>query len=92
MKRNEEEDKWWRTRILIDGFDEACSNIASSYLKVGDESMSAIRFFTTSKGKLPHLYYISLQPEPIGTEFEKFALSVTGYLILIGVSLVSTYL
>ena len=92
MKRNEEEDKWWRTRILIDGFDEACSNIASSYLKVGDESMSAIRFFTSSKGKLPHLYYISRKPEPIGTDFEKVALSVTGYLILIGVSLVSTYL
>ena len=60
-------------RLLIYGFNGACSNIASSYLKVGDESMSAIKFHTMSKGDLPHLSYIFLKPEPLGTEFKTVA-------------------
>ena len=39
--------------MLINGFNAACNNIAASDLKVGDESMSAIRFRTTAKGNLP---------------------------------------
>ena len=58
---------------MIYGFNEVCSIIAESYLKVGDESMSAIRFHTMSKGNLPHLYYISRKPEPLGKEFNLFA-------------------
>ena len=29
-------DEWWREKLLIDGFNEACNNIAANYLKVGD--------------------------------------------------------
>ena len=45
--------------MLIDGFNEVCNNIASGYMKVGDDSMSAIRSRNTANGDLPHLYYIS---------------------------------
>ena len=41
-------------KFLIDGFNEACKNIDACSLKVGDESMSAIRFWTTEKGNLPY--------------------------------------
>ena len=69
--------------MLISGFNEALNNIAAGYLKVDDESMSAIRFRTTEKGNLPHLYYISLNPEPPGTEFKNFACYVTrGFIII----------
>ena len=47
--------------------------------------MSAIRFQTTSKGKLPHLSYMFRKPEPLGTEFKAVACSVTGYLLFIEV-------
>ena len=67
--------------FLIDGFTEVCSNIAVSYLKVGDESMSAMRFCTTSKGDLPHLSYIFRKTEPLGTEFKTVDCSVKGSLI-----------
>ena len=50
-------------KLLIGGFNEAFMNIAASYLKVGGESMSAIRFWVTVKGDLPHLYYIFWKPE-----------------------------
>ena len=64
--------------MLIDGFNKSCSNIATSYLKVGDESMSVIRFCTTFLGDLTHLYYILRKPELLGTEFKKVDCSVTG--------------
>ena len=73
--------EWWRAKLLIDGFNGVRKNIASSFLKVGDESMSAIRFRTTSKGNLPHLSYIFRKPDPLGTEFNKVACYVTGDLI-----------
>ena len=60
-----------------------CKNIDAGFLKVGDESMSAIRFRTTAKGNLPHLSYILRKPEPLGTEFNTVAFSVTGALISI---------
>ena len=63
----------------------ACKNIAASFLKVGDESMSAIRPRTTAKGNLPHLSYILCRPEPLGTEFKTVACSVKGNLLLIEV-------
>ena len=40
---------------LFDGFNTACENIAASFLKVGDESMIAIRFRKTAKGQLTAL-------------------------------------
>ena len=82
-----EEDKatyeWWKAKLFISGFKAACKNISVSSLKVGDESMSAIRFLTTAKGNLPHLSYILCKPEPLGAEFNTVACSVTGALILI---------
>ena len=70
---------------MIDGFNEAFSNIASSYLKVGDEYIRVIRSSTTPKGKLPHLSYIFRKPEPLGTEFKTVACSVTGALIFLDI-------
>ena len=78
-----EEDEWWRARLLIDGFTESCSNIAASYLKVGYDSMSSIRFCTTSKGDLIHLSYILCKPELLGTLFNTVSCSVTGALIFL---------
>ena len=69
--------------MLIHGFNEACKNIYSIYLKVGDDSMSAILFRTMAKGNLPHLYYILFQPKPLGKEFKIVTFSVTGALIFI---------
>ena len=69
--------------MLIDGFSKECSNIATIYLKVRDESMNVILFRTTWKGDLPHLSYIFCKPEPLGTEFKKVACSVTGALIFL---------
>ena len=77
LQGDKEEDEWWRARLFIYGFNEALSNIASSYLKVRDESMSAIKFFTMLKGNLPHLSYLFLRPEPLGAKFKTFACFVT---------------
>ena len=65
--------EWWRAKHLFDGFKSASKNIAASVLKVGDESMSAIRFRTTAKGNLPHLSYIFRKPEPLGTNLNTVA-------------------
>ena len=64
-------------KFLIDGFNDACKNIAAIYLKVGDESMSEIRFWTTAKGNLPHFTYILRKPDPLWAEFKTVACSVT---------------
>ena len=63
----------------------ACNNISACFPKVGDESMSEIRFRTTAKGNLPHLSYISRKTEPLGTEFKIVACSVTGELLFVEV-------
>ena len=78
-------DEWWKAKLLFDGFNTTCKNIAVSFLKVGDESMSAIRFRTTAKGNLPHLSYILRKPEPLDTKFKTVAFSVTGDLLFIEV-------
>ena len=67
--------------MLIDGFNEVCNNTDDSYLKVGDESTSAIHFQTTEKRNLPHLYYIFHNLEPLGTEFKTVSCYVTGKFI-----------
>ena len=48
-------------------FKKAFKNISVSYMKDDNSSMSVIHFWTTSKGNLPHLYYIFYKPEPLGT-------------------------
>ena len=55
------------------------------FLKVGDESMTAIRFWTMAKGNLPHLSYIFRKLETLGTEFKKVACYIIGALIFIEV-------
>ena len=67
--------------MLIDGFNVACKSIATSYMKVGDESMSEIRFRTTAKGDLPYLSYIFRKSEPLVTEFRTAICYVTGDLL-----------
>ena len=69
--------------MLIDGFNAVCKNISASFLKVGDESMSTIRFRTTAKGNLPHLSYILRKPDPLGIEFKTVVCSFTGALLFI---------
>ena len=66
-------DEWWRAKHSFDGFNTACKNIAAIFLKVGDESMSTIRFWKTAKGNLPHLSYIFQKPDPLGTELKTVA-------------------
>ena len=55
MEEEKATDEWWREKLLIDGFNAACKNIDASFLKVGGDSMSAIRFQTIVKGNLTHL-------------------------------------
>ena len=50
---------------MIYGFNETCSNIAANCLKVGDDSMSTIRFLTLPKRDLPLLSYIFCKLEPV---------------------------
>ena len=78
-------DEWWRAKLLFDGINTACKNIVASFLKVGDESMSAIRFRLTAKGNLPHLSYIFRKPDPPGTNLNTVACYVTWALLFIEV-------
>ena len=59
-------DELWREMFLIDGFNKTCNNIAATYLKVGNESMSKIRFRKMAKRNLPHLSFIFHNPESLG--------------------------
>ena len=37
LEEEKDSDEWWKGKLLIDGFNESCKNIAASYLKVGYE-------------------------------------------------------
>ena len=65
--------------MLIDGFNEEFNNIAASYLKVGNEATSAIRFWATAKGTLPQFSYIFHKTETLGVEFNTVACSDNGF-------------
>ena len=69
--------------MLLNGFNEACNNIAASYLKVEDYSMDTISFWTTAKGGLSHFSYIFCNKETLGIELNNTACSVTGALLFI---------
>ena len=60
-EEDKDSDEWRGARLLIYGFNEACKNVADSYMKVEDESMSAIRFRTSVKGDLPESHNKSRQ-------------------------------
>ena len=62
-----------------------CNIISTSYLKVGYESMSAIRFWKTAKGGLPRLPYIFCKPKPLVADFNTVIYSVTGALFSIDI-------
>ena len=47
-------DEWWRAKHLFDGFNTACKNVAASFLKVGDELMSAITIFPPIRYQVSH--------------------------------------
>ena len=84
-----EEDKylyeWWRSRFLINGFNYSCKNIVASYMKVWDQSMRAIRFRTTLKGKLPHLYCFFCNTQPLGTKFKTMSCYGNGALMFVDI-------
>ena len=63
--------------MLIYGFNDAFKNKHASYLRVGDDTMSAIHFQTIVNENLPHLSYIFRNPESMGMEFKTAAYSVT---------------
>jgi len=53
-------------------------NVAASFFKLLDESMSAWYPRKTKTGGLPNISFILGQPEPLGTEFKSMACSETG--------------
>ena len=59
LRRYKGSDKWCKSRLVIDGFNELFKNVAVSYLKVGNDSIIEISFWTKAKGGLPILSYIS---------------------------------
>jgi hypothetical protein len=76
---NDESDPWNPIKALIDGFNNArAQNIAASYCKVHDESMSSWKTRTTKLGGLPFLSFILRKPKPLGTEFKVNADTETG--------------
>ena len=72
-------------KVLTSGFNKAYNNIASSYLKVGNDSTGAIIFLTTAKGNLPHLSYILCKPKPLGKQFNTTACYITGAFIFVDI-------
>jgi len=75
----EEEDIWWRFSKCIDEFNKNRQmTVASSKIKVMDESMSAFRPQTTKTGNLPNISHILRKPEPLGSEYKVVACSKTG--------------
>ena len=66
---------------MVDGFNESRRQIASGVEKTADESMSAIHFYTTPKGDLPHYSYIFRNPETLGTEMNGVACSRMGNML-----------
>ena len=73
------------SKFFIDGFNETCKNMSTRSMNVRDDTMSKIGFLTTAIGDLPHLSYIFRKLEPLETEFNTVACSVTGVLLFIGV-------
>ena len=61
--------------MSIDGFNEACKNIADSCMKVGDESMREI-FFGQKKELTSLVLYFS-KMDTLGTELNTVNVSVT---------------
>ena len=52
--------------------------VASSWIKVFDELMSAWQLYTSKNSGLPNISYIIRKPEPLGTEFKTTCCPVIG--------------
>jgi hypothetical protein len=75
----DEEDPWNAIKGLVDGFNNSrARDIAASFTKVHDESMSSWKTRTTKLGGLPFLSFILRKPKPLGTEFKVTADTETG--------------
>ena len=74
-------NKFWKIRGLIDGFNDSRRYISSGVGKTADESISAIQFFTTTKGDLTHYSYIFRKLEPLGIEMNNLACSRLGTML-----------
>ena len=74
-------DNFWKNCGLVDGFYESRRHIASGVEKMADESMSAIKYFTTPKGDLLHYSYIFRKSEPLAIEMKNVACSRFGTLL-----------
>ena len=83
MEEDKDKYEWQRSKFLINGLNESVKHIAASYLNVGDDSMSVVCFQTTAKGDLPHVSYIFLNPEPLGTYFKTVICYITGAFLFI---------
>ena len=75
----DQEDPWNPIMAMIDGFNNSrAQDIAASFAKVFDESMSAWKTRTTQLGGLPFLSFILRKPKPLGTEGKVAADTETG--------------
>ena len=74
-------NNFWKSRGVVDGFNELRRKISSGKVKSTDESMSSIRFCTTPKGNLPHYYYIFRNMKSLGTEINNVACSRLGAML-----------
>ena len=63
-------DTFWRVRGIIGRFNRSRRNISSGVEKTADESISYIKFWTTSKGNLTNYYFLFRKPESFGTELK----------------------
>ena len=49
--------------------------------KTADEAMSAIHFFTNSKGYLPHYFYILINMDPLSKDINNVACYMIGTML-----------
>ena len=70
---------------MIDRFNESRRQIDSRVEKTEDESMSAIQFFTTPKGYLPHYSNIFRKPEPLDTYIKNVDFSRLGTMLYLDI-------
>lgn len=76
-----ETDPWWAFSSAIKDFNDIRKdNVASSWIKALDESMSAWRPRATKNGGLLDISCIIRKLEPLGAEFKSVCDPVTGVL------------
>ena len=77
-------DPWYHVSKFVGEFNKnRFAQVASSRIKVLDESMSAWRPRKDKTGGLPNISYIKRKPEPLGTEFKTVACGMSGIMLFI---------